>query len=121
MRGARCLERVGFRHPYDRRHLIANSSRCLILPQPHYPNLASRVLALCARRLRRDWRACFGYPLLLLTIGVDPRHCHGTIYRSDNWQYVGDTRGFRRTREGSAFSQKRPRSLSENTPKHKPT
>ncbi|MDD1649598.1 MAG: DUF4338 domain-containing protein [Methylococcaceae bacterium] len=70
---------MGFRHPYDRRHLIANSSRCLILPQPHYPNLASRVLALCARRLRRDWRACCG---------------------------------FRRTREGSAFSQKRPSAYS---------
>lgn len=31
---------------------------------------------------------------------VDPRFFNGTIYRAANWQYVGDTRGFRRAREG---------------------
>lgn len=89
-----------FRHQYDRLHLIANNSRFLILPEQHYPNLASRVLALCERRLVRDWPDRFGYPLLLLETFVDPRHFHGTIYRAANWRYVGDTRGFRRTREG---------------------
>lgn len=89
-----------FRHQYDRLHLIANNSRFLILPDHHYPNLASRVLALCERRLMRDWPHRFGYPLLLLETFVDPRHFEGTIYRAANWQYVGDTRGFRRTREG---------------------
>jgi len=89
-----------FRHQYDRLHLIANNSRFLILPDYHYPNLASRILALCERRLVRDWRERFGYPLLLLETFVDPRQFHGTIYRAANWRYVGDTRGFRRTREG---------------------
>ena len=89
-----------FRHQYDRLHLIANNSRFLILPDHHYPNLASRVLALCERRLVRDWRERFGYPLLLLETFVDPRHFHGTLYRAANWHYVGDSRGFRRTREG---------------------
>jgi hypothetical protein len=89
-----------FRHQYDRLHLIANNSRFLILPDDHYPNLASRVLALCERRLVRDWQERFGYPLLLLETFVDPRHFHGTIYRAANWRYVGDTRGFRRTRAG---------------------
>ncbi len=89
-----------FRHQYDRLHLIANNSRFLILPQHHYPNLASRVLSLCEHRLKRDWPERFGYPLLLLETFVDPRHFHGTVYRAANWSYVGDTRGFRRTREG---------------------
>ncbi len=31
---------------------------------------------------------------------VDPRYFHGTLYRAANWLYVGDTRGFRRTRGG---------------------
>jgi hypothetical protein len=39
-------------------------------------------------------------PLLLLETFVDPRRFHGTIYRHANWHYVGDGRGFRRTREG---------------------
>lgn len=89
-----------FRHQYDRLHLIANNSRFLILPDYHYPNLASRVLARCERRLVRDWRERFGYPLLLLETFVDPRQFHGTLYRAANWRYVGDTRGFRRTRAG---------------------
>jgi hypothetical protein len=89
-----------FRHQYDRLHLVANNSRFLILPEHHVANLASRVLALSERRLASDWRERFGYPLLLLETFVDPRRFHGTIYRAANWCYVGDTRGFRRTRTG---------------------
>ncbi len=89
-----------FRHQYDRLHLIANNARFLILPGHHYPNLASRILSLCERRLKHDWRERFGHPLWLLETFVDPRYFHGTVYRAANWQYVGDTRGFRRTRTG---------------------
>jgi len=89
-----------FRHQYDRLHLIANNSRFLILPDHHDPNLASRVLALSERRLVRDWPERFGYPVLLLETFVDPQRFHGTIYRAANWHYVGDTRGYRRTRGG---------------------
>ena len=72
----------------------------MILPEHHYPNLASRILALCERHLAEDWQACFGQPLLLLETFVDPRRFHGTIYQAANWRYVGDTRGYRRTRAG---------------------
>ena len=91
----------GYRYQYDRLHLIANNSRFLILPEHHYPNLASRVLSLCERRISQDWQKRFGYPLLLLETFVDPQVFHGTIYRAANWVYVGDTRGFRRLRQGS--------------------
>jgi hypothetical protein len=33
-----------------------------------------------------DWRARFGYPLLLLETFVDPRHFHGTLYHAANWR-----------------------------------
>ncbi len=89
-----------YRHQYDRLHLVVNNSRFLILPEYHYPNLASRILALCEHRLVRDWQECFGYPLLLLETFVDPRYFQGTIYRAANWLPVGNTRGFRRTRQG---------------------
>jgi len=88
------------RYHYDRLHLIANQSRFLILPQHQYPNLASRVLSLCRRRIQSDWIARFGFPLLLLETFVDPRYFVGTLYRASNWQYVGDTRGFERCRRG---------------------
>jgi hypothetical protein len=85
---------------YDRLHLIANNTRFLILPEAHQPNLASRVLGLCERRLGADWRARFGHPLWLLETFVDPRFFHGTCYRAANWLPVGETRGYRRTRSG---------------------
>lgn len=100
-----------FRYQYDRLHLIANNSRFLILPEHHYPNLASRVLSLCERRISQDWREHFGYPLLLLETFVDPRYFHGTIYRAANWLYVGDTRGFRRTRQGYSATPQYPKRI----------
>ncbi len=90
-----------YRYQYDRLHLIANNSRFLILPEHHYPNLASRVLSLCERRIAHDWQTRFGYPLLLLETFVDPRYFQGTIYRAANWLCVGETRGFRRLRQGA--------------------
>lgn len=98
-----------FRIQYDRLHLIANNARFLILPGHHHRNLASRVLSLCERRLAHDWRARFGYPLWLLETFVDPRYFHGTVYRAANWTYVGDTRGFRRTREGYSATAAAPK------------
>ncbi|MDZ7581920.1 MAG: DUF4338 domain-containing protein [Deltaproteobacteria bacterium] len=40
-----------FRHQYDRLKLLTNNSRFLILPDWHVPNLASRILSLCQKRL----------------------------------------------------------------------
>ncbi|MDP2644456.1 MAG: DUF4338 domain-containing protein [Desulfobacterales bacterium] len=89
-----------FRHQYDRLKLVTNNSRFLILPIWHFPNLASRILSLCQKRLPGDWQAAFGHPLLLIETFVDPRRFRGTIYKASNWIYVGDSKGFRRTRHG---------------------
>lgn len=85
---------------------MANNSRLLILPAWHCPNLGSKVLALCERRIAADWQARFGQPLLLLETFVDPSRVQGTVYRAANGTPLGLTRGFRRTREGySAHAQ----------------
>ena len=89
-----------FRTQYGRLKLIANNSRFLILPDWHRPNIGSRVLALLERRIVSDWPARFGHPLLLLETFVDPRRCHGGVYRAANWLELGLTQGYRRTREG---------------------
>ena len=54
-----------FRHQYDRLKLVTNNSRFLILPDCHFPNLASRILSLCQKRLPADWQTIFGHPLVL--------------------------------------------------------
>ena len=89
-----------FRHQYDRLKLLTNNSRFLILPDWHQPNLASRILSLCQKRLPGDWQRLFGHPLLMLETFVDPARFHGTIYKAANWFYVGDTKGFYRIRKG---------------------
>lgn len=68
----------GYRHQYDRLHLVANNSRFLILPGHHVKNLASQILSCCTRRLQQDWLERFGYPLLVLETFVDPERFHGT-------------------------------------------
>lgn len=90
----------GSRHQYGRLKLVANNSRFVILPEWHIPNLGSRVLSLCQRRLPSDWQDSFGHPLVLLETFVDPQHFQGTVYRAANWLHVGESRGFHRTAKG---------------------
>ncbi len=88
------------RYQFDRLKLVTNNSRFLILPDWHVPNLASRVLSLCQKRIVQDWQNVFAHPLLLLETFVDPKRFHGTVYRAANWIYVGNTKGFRRSGKG---------------------
>ena len=98
-----------FRHQYDRLKLVTNNSRFLILPDWHFPNLASRILSLCQKRLAADWQAAFGHPVVLLETFVDPQRFRGTIYKAANWIYVGDTKGFHRTRKGYSATAGSPK------------
>lgn len=76
-----------------RLHLIVNNSRFLILPWVRCHNLASRVLAICARRLAADWQQRYGYRPVLLETFVEAPRFKGTCYRAANWACVGQTRG----------------------------
>jgi len=98
-----------FRQQYRRLKLVANNSRFLILPEWHRPNLGSRVLALCQRRVASDWEKTFGHGLVMLETFVDPQRFRGTVYRAANWVEVGNTRGFRRTRAGYSASPESPK------------
>ncbi len=97
------------RYQFDRLKLLSNNSRFLILPQWHVPNLASRVLSLCQRRLCQDWQKVFGHPLVLLETFVDPRFFQGTVYKAANWLYVGDTKGYQRVRNGYTATAQSPK------------
>lgn len=98
-----------FRHQYDRLKLLTNNSRFLILPDWHFPNLASRILSLCQNRLLSDWQTVFHHPVVLLETFVDPQRFRGTIYKAANWIYVGDTKGFHRTRQGYSATAQSPK------------
>ena len=95
---------------FRRLRLVANNCRFLVLPGGRVPNLASRALALSARRLSGDMEARFGHPVLLAETFVDPSRFSGACYRAAGWTPVGRTRGFARS-GGGWRAHGRPKSV----------
>lgn len=77
----------------ERLHLVINNTRFLILPWVHSPNLASHILGLICRRIRKDWQARFGYAPVLAETFVDTTRYTGHCYRVSNWSLLGQTTG----------------------------
>jgi hypothetical protein len=76
----------------------AQNRRFLMLPGKSEPNLASHILALCARRLAEDWQKAYGHPIVGMETFVDPQRFQGTCYRAAGWEPLGLTAGCRRIR-----------------------
>ena len=73
-------------------YMVCNS-RFLILPWVRSPNLASKVLSLCAKRIAHDWQQAYGFKPLLLETYVERQRFRGSCYRAANWIHVGQTQG----------------------------
>jgi hypothetical protein len=99
-----------YRQQYLRLPLLANNTRFCVLPTFRLPNVASRTLAMCERRLSQDWQDAYGHPIVLLETFVDSRH-RGTVYTAANWTYVGQTRGFRRIPGGYSTTTHEPKKI----------
>jgi hypothetical protein len=86
---------IGWSDEQRRRNLpsIVNNGRFLILPWVRVKGLASKILALSARQMPRDWETRYGHRPLLLETLVDAARFRGTCYRAANWIYVGQTTG----------------------------
>lgn len=85
---------IGWKPEERRRYRprIVNNNRFLILPGVRIPHLASKALALAARRIRADWQARYGYEPVLLETFIEPEY-KGTCYRAANWIEIGQTTG----------------------------
>lgn len=79
-----------------RKFIVQNSRFLLLVDRGRYPNLASRILGLCCRRLSDDWQRAFGYPVLGVESFVDPERFSGACYRAAGWRVLGQTQGYRR-------------------------
>ncbi len=86
------------------RYVVSNS-RFLIPPWVTVPNLASRALSLCVRRLRQDWLERYGYEPVLLETFVDRERFRGTCYQAANWKHLGATQGRGRQDRERTFSK----------------
>jgi hypothetical protein len=77
---------------------VVNNSRFLVLPERQkYPNLASRVLGLCLKRLNADWQERWGHPVVLVESYVDESQYRGTCYRACGFKALGFTAGYGRS------------------------
>ena len=85
LRGLR-LDRVRTREKGLR--LIVNNSRFLVLPNIRVKNLASRVLSLCAERIRVDFSETYGYEPVLFETFVENGRYSGTCYRATMNEWV---------------------------------
>jgi len=95
-----------------RLRFVVNHSRYLVLPERQsYSNLASRVLALCLRRLSDDWQECWGHPVLVVESFVDESLHRGTCYRACGFEAIGPTGGFSRDSRDFYVSHERPKQL----------
>jgi len=96
----------------ERRHLIAQNARFLVLAAPgQWPNLASRILKLVCERLAADWREHFGYPVLVVETFVDPQRFRGTCYKAAGWQQLGPTQGYERDWQDFYTDTRHPKQL----------
>ena len=79
-----------------RKFMVQNSRYLLLVDRGEYPNLASRVLSLCCRRLPEDWEKQYGYRVLAAESFVDPERFTGSCYLAAGWEKLGKTQGYRR-------------------------
>jgi hypothetical protein len=99
---------IGWSHEQRQRNLplIVNNARFLIMPWVVSKNLASKILAMTARRLPVDWERQYGIRPALLETFVDTARFTGACYNAANWTHVGKTKG--RGKLGPAGKQSVP-------------
>ncbi len=97
---------IGWTQSQRERNLgcVANNARFLVLPCARVIHLASHVLGLLARRVRRDWLEKYGHAVALLETFIEEDRFPGTCYRAANWIVVGRTTGRSRQDRYSQFS-----------------
>ncbi len=92
--------------------LLVNNSRFLVLPErQRYPNLASRVLGLCLKRVSADWQTHWEHPVLLVESFVDESQYRGTCYRACGFEAVGPSAGYGRSSRDFYLEHGQPKQL----------
>ncbi|MDO8720905.1 MAG: DUF4338 domain-containing protein [Syntrophales bacterium] len=72
---------------------VVNNTRFLILPWISIKCLASKLLAMNARKIADDWMTVYQQPVYLLETFVKRDRFRGTCYKAANWICVGQTKG----------------------------
>jgi len=102
---------IGWTNEQRKRNLrfVLNNARFLILPWVKIDNLASRILSLTVKQVKKHWKEKYGYEPVLLETFVERKRFRGTCYRAANWIHVGETKVHWRLSKKRA----RPKSVKE--------
>lgn len=86
---------IGWNKPTKGKNLsfVVNNTRFLILPWISIKCLASKLLAMNARRIAQDWTNVYQQQVYLLETFVEKEMFLGTCYKAANWICVGQTKG----------------------------
>ncbi len=86
---------IGWDKPTKEKNLsfVVNNTRFLILPWVSIKCLASKLLAMNARRIADGWMAVYQQPAYILKTFVEKDRFRGTCYKAANWICVGQTKG----------------------------
>lgn len=95
----------------DRRDLIVQNRRFLVLQAARLPNLASRCLSMALKAVPLQWQQAHGYKPLLAETFTDIERFEGTCYKASNWIALGQTKGFKRHRADYYQYHARPKKL----------
>jgi hypothetical protein len=91
---------------------VINNSRFLVLKERNkVPNLASKVISLCLKRLENDWKQRWNTTPLIVESFVDESQYRGTCYRATGFEAVGMTAGFGRNQRDYYIKHESPKQL----------
>lgn len=91
---------------------VVNNSRFLVLTnRERYPNVASKIMALCLKRVDADWQEHWGNPVLIVESFVDESKYRGTCYRACGFAEVGLTAGYGRSSRDFYTEHGKPKQL----------
>lgn len=95
----------------DRRDLIVQNRRFLLLQTLRMPNLASRSLSMALKAVPRQWEQVHCYQPLLAETFTDIEQFEGTCYKASNWIALGQSKGFKRHQADYYQYHGRPKKL----------
>lgn len=72
---------------------IVCNSRFLIIPEIHVKNLASHVLSMSMKQIKKDWAKEYKIEPVLVETFVDKERFRGICYQAANFEYIGETKG----------------------------
>jgi len=85
----------------QKRYLPAIINNVVFRLEHHEKNLGTKILAKFRRVSTELWKALYGVDVIgFETFVIANEHRKGTLYKADNWTYLGDTKGSTKSHKG---------------------